>query len=70
MTETLYVGRCPVTTQTPQYMQQDFVSFKGGFFYCPDEAIYHRDRGNIIQEYGQIILKVTDQRRRRSAIRT
>jgi acetyl-CoA carboxylase carboxyltransferase component len=40
----------------------------GGFFYCPDEAIDHRDRGQIMLEGGQIIRKITDQRR--SAIRT
>jgi hypothetical protein len=44
------------------------VSFNGGFFYCPDEVIDHRDRGQIMLECGQIIRKVTDQRR--SAIRT
>ena len=44
------------------------VSFKGGFFYCPDEAIDHRDRGQIMLACGQIMRKVTDQRR--SAIRT
>src|SRR5215510_8183244 len=44
------------------------VSKKGGFFYCPDEVIDHRDRGQIRLECGQIIQKVTDQRR--SAIRT
>jgi hypothetical protein len=40
----------------------------GGFFYCPDEAIDHRDRRQIMLECGQIIRKITDQRR--SAIRT
>jgi len=40
----------------------------GGFFYCPDEAIDPRDRGQIMLECGQIIRKVTNQRR--SAIRT
>jgi hypothetical protein len=48
--------------------EQDFVSKKGGFFYCPDEVIDHRDRGQIMLECGQIIRKVTDQRR--SALRT
>src|SRR5262249_14492206 len=43
-------------------------SQKREFFYCPDEAIYPRDRGQIILEWGQIIRKVTDQRR--SAITT
>src|SRR5713226_5654283 len=28
-----------------------------GFFYCPDEAIYHSVRGHIILECGRIILK-------------
>jgi hypothetical protein len=28
-------------------------------FTVPDEAIYRRDRGQIILEYAQIILKVT-----------
>ena len=32
MTETLYpCSDCQSTTQTPQYRQQDFVSFKGVF---------------------------------------
>ena len=44
------------------------VSFNGGFFYRPDEAIYHSDRGQRMLECGQIIRKVTDQRR--SVIRT
>jgi hypothetical protein len=48
--------------------EQAIVSKKGGFFYCPDEVIDHRDRGQIMLECGQIIRKVTDQRR--SAIRT
>ena len=39
----------------------------GGFFYCPDEPIDHRDRRQKMLECGQIIRKVTDQRR--SAIR-
>jgi hypothetical protein len=43
------------------------VSKTGGFFYCPDEAMYHRDSGPIMLECGQIIRKVTNQRR--SAIR-
>jgi hypothetical protein len=29
------------------------VAKKGGFFYCPDEAIYHRDRGHIILNVGR-----------------
>ena len=45
-----------------------FVSFNGGFFYCPDEAIDHRDRGQRMLACGQIIRKVTAQRH--SAIRT
>src|SRR5262249_42121022 len=36
----------------------------GGFFYCPDEVIDLRDRGQIMLEGGQIMRKVTDQRRR------
>src|SRR5262249_22626514 len=44
------------------------VSQNGGFFYCPDEVIDHRDRGQRMLECGQIMRKVTDQRR--SAIRT
>jgi hypothetical protein len=44
------------------------VSQKGGFFYCPDEVIDHKDRGQIMLECEQLMLKVTAQRR--SAIRT
>ena len=40
----------------------------GGFFYYPDEAMYHRDTGYIILEFHNIILKVSY--KRRSAIRT
>src|SRR5215468_7293263 len=40
----------------------------GGFFYGTDEAIDHRDKGQIMLEWGQRILKVADQRH--SAIRT
>jgi hypothetical protein len=47
---------------------QGNVSKKGGFFYCPNEVIDHRDRGQIMLACGQIMRKVTDQRR--SAIRT
>jgi hypothetical protein len=43
------------------------VSLKGGFFYCPDEAMDHRDRGHLVLEGGQRTRKVIDQRR--SAIR-
>ena len=49
-------------------VEKGAVTKNGGFFYYPDEAMYHRDRGHIILECGQITLKVIDQRR--SAIRT
>src|SRR5215475_10603340 len=39
-----------------------FVAFNGGFFSCPDEAISHRARGQILLAWGQITRKVTDQR--------
>src|SRR5262249_54275821 len=58
--------RCNI--QENKVCKTSCVSKNGGFFYCPDEAMYHRDRGHKIQEYGQVILKVTDQRR--SAVRT
>src|SRR5215468_3656891 len=31
--------------------------------YPLERGMYHRDRGHIIQEYGHIVLKVTNQRR-------
>src|SRR5262245_10572619 len=43
------------------------VSFKGGFFSCPDEAMDHRYRRKRLLEGGQRMRKGTDQRR--SAIR-
>ncbi len=53
---------------TPISVLGGWPTVSGGFFYCPNEAIDHRDRGQIMLECGQIIRKVTDQRR--SAIRT